>query len=72
MPPVFTSTHLGKLVIECRGEVSVQAPGIPLDEARDHLAALARRETITFTDETGTLHAVDGLSMVAAHWEPNR
>lgn len=72
MPPVFTSDHLGRLVIECRGEVTVEAPGIPMSEAEGHLAALAERRTTRFTDETGILYVVDGLSVVVAHWEPNR
>lgn len=69
---MHTANHPGTLVIECRGDVTIEVTGVPKGEAENILTDLAARRTRTIVALDGAMYVVDGLSLVAARWSPDR
>lgn len=72
MAALYSEDHPGTLVVECRGEITVEIDGVPKAEAQTVLADLAARRTTNLEARSGSLYVVDGLSVIAAHWSPDR
>ena len=69
MARTYTDDHLGTLTVECRGEITVEVR-LRLADARFVLADLAQSRNVSIVCEDGHLHAVSGISFIAAQWEP--